>query len=343
MPVSACDRAVLLTAVYADLFDFPLTMEEVFTRLVGCGFDRLAVSRSLASLTPSHLSTRDGFVFLRGRHHLVDVRLERMRRASASWAAGRRYARWLSLVPFVRMVAVSGSLAVNNANRASDVDLFCVTAARRLWIARLFIVPLSKLTRKLPRLFSRYLCPNYVVSLDALEVEDRNLFTAHEVLQAVPLFGTDVCETFLQRNAWVHDVLPNLRSPSHASIRWPQAPFRMKAMVEHVLGGRLGDRLNRLAYRSFVGFYRRRALRNGWNWNRIVSAYQIESYTVPEGGYTSVVADLFRKRVLEVAGGVVAPAELDALFPPGGCRPATQYDWEGMFRTEYGVGLRGAA
>lgn len=344
--LSSCDRAVLLAVIYADLFDFPLTTEEIYSRLIGRGFDRHAVSASLQVLRFRHLGVRREFVFLRGRHDLVSTRRARQARGSDLWRAGHRYAEWLSHVPFVRMVAVSGSLAVNNAGNAGDVDLFCITSARRLWLARLFIVPLSKLTRKLSRLFPAYLCANYVLSLDSLEVgvEEQNLFTAHEVLQAVPLFGADVREEFLERNAWVSDLLPNLRPPppSPAGARRPRR--RLKSLVEHILRGRLGDALNRMAYRLFVEFYRRRAHRRGWVWSRIAPAYQIERYTIPEGGYATVVANLFRSRVADAAGDVVTSEEIDALFPVGDRGAETQYRWDRIFRMEYGDNsIRGAA
>lgn len=345
-PLSSCDRAVLLTIIYADLFDFPLTAEEIYSRLVGRGFDRRAVFASLEMLRSRHLDIRREFVFLRGRHDLVSTRLARQERASDLWAAGDRYARWLSHVPFVRMVAVSGSLAVNNAGDAGDVDLFCITTARRLWLARLFIVPLSKLTRKLSRFFPYYLCANYLLSLDSLEVstEEQNLFTAHEVLQAVPLLGTDVRENFLERNAWVNDLLPNLRPPLPSLAPEGRSRHPVKSLFEHALSGRLGDVLNRMAYRLFVEFYRRRARRRGWVWSRIAPAYQIERYTIPEGGYAAVVANLFRTRVTDIAAGMVTSEELETLFPLSDRGAEMQYDWDHMFRMEYGDGsIRGAA
>lgn len=341
--LTACDRSVLLTAIYADLFDFPLTRDELFGRLIGTGFDRRQLSKSLTRLIGTHLSSRDGLIFLRGRSPIVGLRQRRRIRAEEQWSGAARYAGWLAHVPFMRMVAISGSLAVDNANRTGDVDFFCVTDPRRLWLSRLFVVPLSKLTRLFPAVFPMYMCPNYVLSLDALYVQDQNLFTAHEVLQAVPLFGEDVFRSFVQLNGWARGLLPNLRLRHRDSKRREPAKPLATRLVERILAGRAGDVVNHAAYRAFTGFYRRRARHRGWDWDRLAPAYQLERYTVPEGGYVSVIADLFRRRVYEVTGDAVAPAEIDELFPGGHASGPVCYDWEAMYRTEYGAEIAGTA
>jgi hypothetical protein len=99
--------------------------------------------------------------------------------------------------------------------------------------------------------------------------------------------------------------------------------------------------LNSAAYRAFTGFYRWRAVRKGWDWSRLAPAYQRERYTVPEGGYVSVVADLFRQRVYEITKDAIAPDEIDELFPGGRPHRPACYDWEAMYRKEYGAEMSG--
>ena len=339
LELNGCDRSVLLTVIYADLFDFPLTRAEMFDRFIGQGHSSEELSASLERLKKTYLTQEDGHIFLRGRGRLVALRQGRRERADELWNEAIRYARWMARIPFVRMVAVSGSLAVDNSNGASDVDLFCVTEARRLWFARLFIVPLSKLTRLLPSIFPLYLCPNYVLSLTALRIEDRNLFTAHEVLQAVPLFGRDVSVDFVHQNEWARALLPNLRSRRrHLSWDVPAKPYSTRRL-ERVFSGRFGNVLNEIAYRAFTGFYRWRARRRGWDWGRLRPAYQLERYTVPEGGYISVIGALFRRRVQEVAKEAFVPAEIDRLFPDRHHPLPACYDWETLFHSEYGTSM----
>ena len=336
--LSDLKQAILLTILYADLFDYPLTRDELYRRLVHKAADRAAFSRAVTTLTGPYLTATRDYLTWAGREDLAAVREHRRQAAPALWAAAERYAGWLARTPFVRMVAVSGSLALRNAEPNSDIDLFCIIAPNRLWLARAWIVPLSKLTRALPRLFPHYLCPNYLLTLNALDVEDRTLFTAHEVAQAVPLWGRDAYRRFLHANPWVHDFLPHAHFEDRlCPTAPPRRPWYTRGL-ERAMRGRLGDALDRLAHRLFVTFYRKRAERAGWPWQRLERAYQRNRYTVPEGGYARVIYRLFTERVRQRLGSQIPDAALDRLFAFAHEEPARSvYDWESLFAEEYGV------
>lgn len=324
--LSSIQRAVLLAVVYGDLFDFALTFKELCERLVE---ERADDDHVRVALKGAGVVMRDGHVVLPGREHLVELRQERMKTAAALWPIARRYARWLSRLPFVRMVAVSGSLAVNNARPTGDVDVFCITEENRLWVARLFLVALSKLTRRLPRFFPSYLCPNYLLERNALQIDDRNLFTAHEIVQAVPLYGHGLFREFRLQNAWVADLLPNTPSIDHIE---PEASTSSR-VLERLLGGRVGDAINEASYLSFTWFYRYRARRREWDWSRLEPAYGRRRYVVPEGGYVSVVGRLFCRRIRQSAG--MTETEISRLFPESAGDVAV-FDWAALFDREYG-------
>lgn len=330
------ERSVLLTVLYADLFDYALSRSELHRRLIGRQDTAERVAAAAGRLSGAYLTVIDGYVVWRGREHLVDVRKRRRAAAAALWDAAHRYARWLACVPFLRMVAASGSLAVENAESTGDVDLFCITQRRRLWLARAFIVPLSKLTRHFSGRFPRYLCPNYVIAMDALEVVDRNLFTAHEVAQAVPIWGADVFRRFADTNTWAGEFLPqyarHVPAESPGRIR---RPLLVRA-VERLASGALGDALDRALHTAFVMFYRRRAERTGWQWEKMAPAYARDRYTVPEGGYVGVVRRRFTSLVRNRLGDLISSEELEALFPHQEGATSTCYDWDRLFRDEYG-------
>lgn len=339
-PYSELEWAVLLTVLYADLFDYALTEEELYRRLIRHRGERGAVRQAVASLTGRHLAVRAGHITWTGREHLAGVRRHRSAQGEHLWPAARRYAAWLARVPFVRMVAVSGSLAFDNAEATSDIDLFCITEARRLWVARLCIVPLSKLTRFFPKVFPLYLCPNYILARDALTLDDRTLPAAHEVVQAVPLWGRAAYDAFIQANTWVEGFLPQRSTqPRDHRLAEPRRPA-LTRWCERMLGGSLGDRLDAWAHQAFTAFYRRRAERSGWPWARLAPAYQRNRYTVPEGGYVPVLRRLFAARVHEYLDVAMPATELDRLFTRPAFDPHQScYDWAGLFEAEYGVSV----
>jgi hypothetical protein len=103
------------------------------------------------------------------------------------------------------MVAVTGSLAMNNAEEGKDVDYMIVTAPNHLWTCR----ALSLLVARFAKLAGVSLCPNYLVTTNALELNERSLYVAHELVQMIPLSGMEIYREIWRLNSWIQDYLPN--------------------------------------------------------------------------------------------------------------------------------------
>jgi hypothetical protein len=200
------ERAILRTLAYSDLFDYPLTVDEIWRYQAGTDFplervaDTLACSPDLRSRV-----SRDGpFYCLSGREETFAIRSERIEASEPVWRRARMYGRVLSRLPFVRMVAVTGALAMDNLGDRPDIDLLVVTEAGRVWVCRRLIVGLVRLAR----LAGDDLCPNYIIADTKLDIDQRDLFTAHELAQMIPLSGVRLYRAMLERNAWAGEYLP---------------------------------------------------------------------------------------------------------------------------------------
>ncbi|MDO8673306.1 MAG: hypothetical protein Q7O66_18015 [Dehalococcoidia bacterium] len=199
--------AILQAVAYADLFDYPLTAAELHQYLVGTPAPPFVVQSILEEdgLIARRLSCRDGFFTLRGRESIVETRRHRTENAIGMWQRARRYGSVITRLPFVRMVGVTGALAVDNVESDTDIDFLIVTESGRLWLCRAFVVALVRLAAFL----GDDLCPNYFLTERALILPERSLFTAHELAQMVPLSGLATYRRMRQLNAWVLDFLPN--------------------------------------------------------------------------------------------------------------------------------------
>src|SRR5579884_1517189 len=140
-------RAIVHTVAYSDIFDYPLTAAEIHRYLIGEAVSPEQVAALLQDdeRRPRELSAVDGFFTLAGREALVSTRRQREQRARAFWSRALGYGRIIASLPFVRMVAVTGELAMDNVRPDSDIDFFIVTEHRRLWLCRLLIVCLVRL------------------------------------------------------------------------------------------------------------------------------------------------------------------------------------------------------
>jgi hypothetical protein len=196
-------RAVFHTLAYADVFDYPLTAGEVYRYLTSTDASVEEVNHVLRE---NPLFSRVGDYFtLSGREQIVETRERRARIAPRLWTQAARYGRIIAALPFVRMVAVTGSLAMNNAEEGKDIDFMLVTAPGRLWTVR----ALSLLVARFAKLAGVRLCPNYLVTTDALEMRERSLYVAHELAQMIPISGLDIYQELRRINDWTDEFLPN--------------------------------------------------------------------------------------------------------------------------------------
>lgn len=236
------ERAILKTLLYADIFDFPLTPREVHHRLIECRASGAAVEARLQALQAGGEVERvNGYVAVAGRSELFEIRHERGTRSAALWPHARHWGARLAALPFVRMVAVTGALAVDNVAGRSDIDFLLVTTPGRLWLCRALAVSLVRAAATRGVL----LCPNYLVTTRRLHFDEHNLFTAHDLVQMVPLYGEKTYQALWEQNRWWEPFLPQANEPlkPRALVQLSPRMKRLKQWGEQMLAGQTGTRL----------------------------------------------------------------------------------------------------
>lgn len=239
------------TVLYGDVFSFAMTPREIHHFLIhDRAADFAAVSEALAHAPylQQRLHQEAGYVACHDRRELIPLRQRRERISEESWQAALGWGMWLGRLPFVRAVALTGALAMRNPHDLDDdFDYLLVTAEGRVWLARAFSIVMVRVGR----LRGVTLCPNYVVAENALEQTRRDLYIAHEVTQAIPLYGADVYAALRAANPWTQAHLPNAEGVFHAQAvppaqgdppegrvwRW------LKRGAEWALSGRVGGAL----------------------------------------------------------------------------------------------------
>lgn len=246
------ELAIARSVLFASLFDYPLTLAQLRQTLIE------------SSLTPSEIEAiyarsetlqtmidhREGFFFPRDQRDLV---CERRRREARSRIFLDRHRRLLSIVcalPYVEMVALSGSIAHLNLDGAGDLDLFIVTRGRRVWSVTVAVVLIAKLLRR-----RQTTCANFVLADSALVLDQQDLFSASQIIHLKPLVGEEIYGRFVAANPFVSRFYPNFRV--RAATRrplWQRLRRRAKRTVEFLLAAPSGvvEVLCRRAYRSYL-------------------------------------------------------------------------------------------
>ncbi|MEK7168938.1 MAG: hypothetical protein AAB778_02895 [Patescibacteria group bacterium] len=145
------------------------------------------------------------------------TRLQREKYSKKKLKLAKRAAILISKIPTVKFVGITGALAMNNAGRNSDIDLMIITKSGRLWMTRLLSYMAIWLngykTRKPNQKNEKNkLCINLWMDENDLTWNklDRNIYTAHEIAQIVPLVNkNNIYERFLRCNRWILNFWPN--------------------------------------------------------------------------------------------------------------------------------------
>lgn len=139
-------------------------------------------------------------------------RFEREQVSAAKLESAASFAKLLTrLVPFIRTIAVTGSVAYGSADKWDDVDLFVITERNRLWLST-FLMLLQIRLYKLLELRAAHLLPfclSYLHDEEGFSNESQrsrtNPLFARELLKAKPVAGTEEYRRILEENRWVAD------------------------------------------------------------------------------------------------------------------------------------------
>ena len=251
--LSRAEMAIAESVLYASLFDYPLTLAQLRQSLIESTQTPSEILQAYDhSPALQHvIEYQDGFFFPIGRASLID---ERKRREVRSRAFLRRHGVFLSLVcaiPYVKMVALSGSIAHLNLEGDGDLDLFIVTRGHRVWSTTVATVLLAKLLRR-----RRIVCANFVLADSRLSLEQQDLFTASQIVHLKPLIGRDVFQAFVAANPFVVRFYPNFHDAGSPPL--PFRPMRRLAGIKRVAETLLAlpwqglEWTCRTAYRSYL-------------------------------------------------------------------------------------------
>lgn len=208
------EKAILKTLIYGDIFDYPLKAYEIHKWLIGRKATLRQVEKVLERLSKKgKVKNRKEYYFLRD---VVRKRILREKQSAIYFQKARLLAQILKLIPWIKLVGVSGGLAMENASKADDIDLFVITAKNRLWIARILALGLLSLTgqrRKvgeMGRKIAGKLCLNILLEDNRLGQQSKDIYLAHEVLQMRVLWQRDgMYSKYLEDNSWAFKFLPN--------------------------------------------------------------------------------------------------------------------------------------
>jgi len=238
MPLRA---SILKVLAYFDLFDYPVLAEEILYFL-DIKTEEPELNAELAVLTAEKCLFRTGDLYsLQDNPALAERRIRGNRRADELLPVAARISRLLYQFPYVRGIGISGSLSKHYADENADIDYFIITRSNRLWIARTFMHLFKKLSYLRGR--QHWYCMNYYIDEEALEIKEKNIFTATEMFTLLPASGNGGLVKFFDANDWTMTYFPHYRDRPRQPSEPAHSSFLKKAL-EKLFDNRFGDRLD---------------------------------------------------------------------------------------------------
>ena len=253
----------LLALRYFGIFKYPLTVKEIQE------FNYYPASISEVEDIIANLTSK-GIVFRKEDYYLTEnnddwvrEREEGYNRAIILLAKSKKYISVIASFPFVRGIAISGSLSKFHASAKPDIDYFIITAENRLWIARTLLHLYKKLTFLTGR--QHYYCMNYFVDTAAMKIGHPNMYSSTEIVTLLPAYNAPLIRQFFTNNTWIREYLPNHPGQKNFDFVIGERKHRGKKFLELVLNLFFPRQMNKMWMKLTDRKWRRKWKRHGYS------------------------------------------------------------------------------
>jgi len=209
-------QAILRTLLYADLFDYPLTKDQIFRFLISkknIGKQELFSVLKNKSLP---IEQSGEYFYLTQRKSLVTERQKRKTVSSQKLELAKKIINKISFISSIKLIGISGALSMENCDEDDDIDFFVITDKNLVWTTRLLLIILLTFLgvyrNRKSKNHSNKICLNMILDEDNLCFGkiNQDLYTAHEIVQLLPILNKEeTYEKFINNNPWIKNYIAN--------------------------------------------------------------------------------------------------------------------------------------
>jgi hypothetical protein len=245
--------SIIRTLAYYDIFSYPLTAAEIFYNLGSNHTNLDEIKNELKNLSSYNIIySKEEFFQLTDDEKYILRRKKGNELAKRRLKTAKKVSDLISRFPFIRGILLSGSISKSFMEEESDIDYFIITHPNRVWISRLILMLFKKLF-----LFNskKIFCINYFVDSEKLEIEEKNIFTATEIVTLLPTYGKKIYDEFYEKNYWVKEFYPNYPKRETGNVI-DRKDGIVKNFLEKILSKNIGDKIDDFAMSVFEKFNR---------------------------------------------------------------------------------------
>jgi len=247
---------ILATLAYYDVLDMPLKAEEVLRYLIKVGpvvefpitakpretdfrkfhygagekheneIDLKKVKKTLDKLILDGIVDTDlGYYYFKDKDYLVPLRLKKERISIQKWKIAKRAIKWLAYVPYVEAIFASGTLAMNNCDELSDLDVLVVAKHGRIWTTRFLVSGMMSLLRVRRKWSDKIapdkICLNHYITDKSLQIPFENIYNAQTYVNLKPILIRDpkIISRFYNENIWIEKYIVDPVAPKTSNLK----------------------------------------------------------------------------------------------------------------------------
>ncbi len=241
-------KNILATIVYYDCMNYPLTAFEIFNLMIELEKKENEKNISLGEVVMElekgsvleFVDEYQGFFFLKGRKNLVSERIEKNKLSDQKLKKIIKQVSVLRWVPFLRSIMIAGRVAMKNSVPESDFDLLLIMEKGHIFSGRFFsFLVLSILGRRRhdKKIKDRICLNHYLAEKSVVSIKD--IFSSHEYVFLLPIFGFEVYADFLKKNTqWLSSYRPYFENEirSAREINDTYLSRKMRKLMEKIFG-----------------------------------------------------------------------------------------------------------
>lgn len=201
------EKEITSVLKYFSFFQYPPSFEEIYRF-----FPKKITKKRLKTIIKGKKYTLPEYSLSASRKTISKKKL-------SNWKF-KLYISLISTLPQIKLIGLSGSISMMNADLEDDIDLFIISAKNRLFTAR-FLATTIAFIMGLKRALGQAKAPNKIclnLFFDETNFKipraKQSLFVGHEALQMKPIINKDqTYERFLAENNWIFKLFPNVRRP----------------------------------------------------------------------------------------------------------------------------------
>lgn len=224
-------KSILQTLAYFDIFDHPLTQEELFRYLytgnINFKLDYVDFTKQLQNGLSGIVEQSQGFYFLPGRKDVVSIRQSKVKLVEEKMKIAVKGIKKIARIPFVRAVFVCNTVGYGVVEEDSDIDVFVVVKSGRLFIARALAtlyLSLSGLRRTKNKIKNK-ICLSFYTTDNNLNLEkiaiNQDIYLVYWLNNLIPVYDPDnFHQEIIQANNWTKKYLVNGLQGFSTSYQW---------------------------------------------------------------------------------------------------------------------------